>query len=86
VSETGLIRLLLNPRIIRGVTMSAALGTLRSIRALPAARSWPDGTSLADQRALTTHVKGTKQVTDAHLLNLAIAGGGLLVTFDAGIR
>jgi len=86
VTEIGLVRLLLNPHVVDGVDLAAALVILRGLRELPAARFWPDETSLADRRALTAHVRGTRQVTDAHLLNLAIARGGLLVTFDGRLR
>jgi len=86
VTEMGLVRLLLNPRVIQGLRIEDALQTLRSIRAFPTARFWPDATSLADQRAVTAHVVGTKQVTDTHLFNLAVANGGILVTFDARLR
>ncbi|MDR0285934.1 MAG: PIN domain-containing protein [Propionibacteriaceae bacterium] len=81
VTEMGLLRLLLNPVII-GVGITEALDTLRSIKDRPTARFWPDATSLTDRRAVTAHVTGSKQITDTHLLNLAIAHGGRLTTFD----
>jgi hypothetical protein len=78
----GLVRLLLNPAVLAGVTIGEALDALRGIRSLPIAQFWPDASSLADQRAITGHITGPKQVTDTHLLNLAIANGGILATFD----
>jgi predicted unusual protein kinase regulating ubiquinone biosynthesis (AarF/ABC1/UbiB family) len=36
-------------------------------------------------RSQAAHLTGPGQVADTHLLNLAIARGGRLVTFDQGI-
>ena len=83
VTEMALVRLLMNRNVVPGgVTIAEALASLRSIKNLTTAQFWPDATSLADQRAITAHVVGTKQVTDTHLLNLAISNGGVLATFD----
>lgn len=86
LTEVGLVRLLLNPRIATGVAIDQAIEILRRVKSLPAADFWPDATSLADRRALTAHVRGSAQVPDSHLLNLAVAHGGILVTFDARIE
>ncbi|QAY69618.1 TA system VapC family ribonuclease toxin [Xylanimonas protaetiae] len=83
VTEIGLVRLVMNPSVVgRQVSVTEAMATLRSIKALRHASFVPDSTSLADHRALTSHVTGTKQVTDTHLLNPRHRGGHLLVTFD----
>lgn len=90
ITESALIRALVNPSIVRDadgsqVTVATAVSVLQRLRLLPNARFLPDATSLADARALTGHITGHRQVTDAHLLNLAIAHGAVLATFDAGI-
>ena len=47
---------------------------------------WPDSLSLLEPRRLAwEHVLGSRQVTDAYLLALAVQHGGRLVTFDRGI-
>jgi toxin-antitoxin system PIN domain toxin len=91
MTETALVRLLINPAITVGsdgkpLKIDVALDALRSIKALPNAEFVADATSIADARSLTRHVTGHRQVTDAHLLNLAISHGGVLATFDAKIR
>jgi toxin-antitoxin system PIN domain toxin len=91
MTETALVRLLLNPAVAVGadgrpLRIDQALGAVRAISALPNAEFVPDTTSLTDARALTRHVTGHRQVTDTYLLNLAIAHGGVLATFDTKIR
>jgi predicted nucleic acid-binding protein len=63
-----------------------AIQLLEQIVALPGPQFWSDDVSLVS----STHVArrklmGHRQVTDAHLLALAIARAGVLVTFDGGI-
>jgi uncharacterized protein len=47
---------------------------------------WPDSLSLLDAGRLRwDRVLSSRQITDAYLLALAVAGGGRLVSFDRGI-
>lgn len=47
---------------------------------------WPDSVSLLETgRVRWDRVLGSRQVTDAYLLALAVSRGGRLVTFDRGI-
>lgn len=47
---------------------------------------WPDSLSLLEPGRLAwAQVLGSRQVTDAYLLALAVKHGGRLVTFDRGI-
>jgi toxin-antitoxin system PIN domain toxin len=85
LTEVGLVRLLLNPRVAANLTIAQAVEVLRRVKSLPGAQFWPDATSLADQRAVLSHVRGSAQVPDTHLLNLVIANDGVLVTMDTGI-
>lgn len=49
-------------------------------------RFWPDDLSIVSSPNVARHkLAGHRQVTDAHLLGLAIGHGGLLATFDTGI-
>ena len=87
LTETALVRLLLNPNIVTGssgsrLTITEALSALNAVKSQPNAVFLADSTSLADARAMTAHIQGHRQVTDAHLLSLAIAQGGVLATFD----
>ena len=86
ITETGFIRVAMTARPgTPGISSQDAIDRLRELRALDRATFWPDATSLTDRRAITGHLQGPRQVTDTHLLNLAIAQGGRLVTFDQGI-
>ena len=47
---------------------------------------WPDALGLLEPKRLNwDHVLGSRQVTDAYLLALAVERAGRLVTFDRGI-
>ena len=86
MTEAGLVRVLMSGLPGQaGISGQSALSRLRELRAHERWTFWPDGTSLADQRAVTGHLQGPKQVTDTHLLNLAMAQGSRLATFDGGI-
>ncbi|MDP2955841.1 MAG: VapC toxin family PIN domain ribonuclease [Longimicrobiales bacterium] len=68
-------------------TPREAMALLRRIVELPGHVFWPDDAAVADEENETfARVVGYRQVTDAHLLSLAIRRGGRLATFDAGIR
>ncbi|GIG20904.1 ribonuclease VapC38 [Cellulomonas chitinilytica] len=83
LTETGLLRLSMNPAVTgQQISPSAALGLLSAIRALPAHRSVSDGASLAAPAIISTPA-GYKQVTDLHLVNLAATSDAVLVTFDS---
>lgn len=60
---------------------------LRAIVQLSGHAFWPDDVSAADGGdGVFARVVGYRQVSDAHLLSLAIRRGGRLATFDAGVR
>jgi uncharacterized protein len=83
VTESGLLRMLLNPAVTgQAVTSEQALAVLAGIRADSRAEFLVDDSSLADANVDTTGLAGHKQVTDWHLLNLASRHDGVLVTFD----
>ena len=47
---------------------------------------WPDDLSLLGESTVNwDHVLGSRQITDAYLLALAVRNGGRLVTLDQGI-
>jgi toxin-antitoxin system PIN domain toxin len=83
VTESGLVRLLVNPSVAgRNTSPAAALAALRSWRSHPRARFLPDDTSLAEPQVDLSGLVGQRQVTDLHLLNLAARHDARLVTFD----
>lgn len=86
-TETGLIRLLLTEVVVgRVVTAGEALAQLASLRRVPGWSWIDDDASPATWIIGTDALRGRRQVTDLHLLNLAVAHGATLATFDAGIR
>jgi toxin-antitoxin system PIN domain toxin len=88
LTEAGFVRVTTNPAyrpVSRTVDQAAAV--LADFATHPGYRYWP----ISDKwTALTApfraRIFGHQQVTDAYLLGLAVKEGGVLVTFDAGIR
>ncbi|MFT4009581.1 MAG: hypothetical protein QM655_06000 [Nocardioidaceae bacterium] len=87
VTESGLVRMAMNPAVM-GVAESAerALALLRSLREDARAEFLPDDSSLAEAAIDLVGLVGFRRVTDLHLVNLAAAHSGRLVTFDTKIR
>ena len=86
MTEAGFVRVMMAGTPVNApLTCAAAIESLRELRALPNAVFWPDATTWTDHRMVASHITGHKQVADTHLLNLAIAHGGRLVTFDRRI-
>ena len=83
VTEAGLVRLLLQPRFTgTDVSPDDAMAMLARLKSQPHAVFVPDASPL-DTSHFRYALTGPKQVTDLHLLDLARARGGRLVTFDA---
>jgi hypothetical protein len=60
---------------------------LRRLRALPRHTFWTDDVALSDSPHVDgARLVGHRQVTDAHLVALALRHGGRLATFDRGLR
>ncbi|MCL2594703.1 MAG: PIN domain-containing protein [Promicromonosporaceae bacterium] len=87
LTETGLVRLLMNPSVMdQGVqTGQAALRAMNDLREQSRMTFIVDDTSLAAAAVRTLSLQGSRQVTDLHLLNVAVTVGATLVTFDARI-
>lgn len=88
VTETGFVRVSSNVRVIPDAKPpQEAIAFLSRMRQIPGHVFWTDDVSPADPEALPfSRVVGYRQVTDAHLLALALRHGGCLATFDAGVR
>lgn len=86
LTECGLLRMLLNPAVTgQAVTSVRALAILSGVRADARATFLADDSTLADSTVDTAGLAGHKQVTDWHLLNLAMRHASVLVTFDRRI-
>ena len=88
LTQSGFVRVSSNRKVVPGAaTPQEGLLLLRRIIALPHHRFWIDDTSLAGSRFVNPErLQGYHQVTDAHLLALALRHGGRLVTFDSAVR
>ncbi len=88
VTQAGFVRVSSNQKALPSARSPAeALGLLAKIVALEHHEFWSDDTSLVDSEFISaTRLQGYRQVTDAHLLALALRHGGCLATLDQGIR
>jgi toxin-antitoxin system PIN domain toxin len=85
-TESGLVRLSMNASVVgRVVTMSESVAMLAAIRSAPGFVFVPDTTSLADPSVTLTRVATSRQVTDAHLVNIAAQSESVLATLDRAI-
>jgi hypothetical protein len=88
LTQLGTLRLLTNPAITHGaLTSSAALHILAQLTSHKGHEFWPlDGDFSAVLASFAAKLKGHQQWTDAALLWHARRRGGVLVTFDAGMK
>jgi toxin-antitoxin system PIN domain toxin len=87
IVELGFIRVSSNVRAIASaVSPQEAAALLRRITALPHHHFWADDVQFASSSSVAlSRVVGHQQVTDAHLVALAIRHNGRIVTFDRGV-
>ncbi len=88
MTESGFIRVSSNSRAVPDArSPREAASLLREIRQVGTHAFWEDDVSLATgNHDVFDQVVGYRQVTDAHLLALAVRHGGRLATFDRGLR
>jgi len=88
LTQSGFVRVSSNRKVIGDAkTPAEARQLLRRIVALPGHEFWPDDIAIADSDLIDdTVVVGYRQITDAHLLALAIRRSGRLATLDRGLR
>jgi len=85
VTELGFVRISSNRKVIQvSTTPLIAIAQLEAMTALPGHTFWPDDIAMVvgaggDRGGVASH----RDVTDRHLLALALRYGGRLVTFDA---
>jgi toxin-antitoxin system PIN domain toxin len=88
LTQLGALRLLTNPRIVGGA-MSAqrALELIVDATQYPRHEFWAlDDGMTAGLRNFAERLQGYSQWTDAALVWQAVQRGGVLVTFDSGVR
>jgi uncharacterized protein len=86
-TENGFIRISSNTKITpEAKSPGEAAHLLRALIAIKRHVFWPEEGSILDDRWISLKSIHTyRQVTDAHLLSLAIRHKGFLATFDRGI-
>ena len=88
LTQLGVLRLLTNPSLTLGaVSAASALTTLAEVTRQDGHEFWPlqQNVALALQQ-VSSRLQGHRQWTDALLLTTAVERGGVLVTFDSGVK
>jgi len=87
LTQSGFVRVSSNYKVLpEAKTPREAALLLRRIVALPHHVFWEDDVSLATSEQVDlSRILGHRQVTDAHLVALALRRGGRLATFDSGV-
>ena len=86
ITQNGFVRIVSQPRYPSPVAPTEAVEVLAGACASPHHEFWPCEVSLLDERVVDrTRVHGSRQVTDAYLLALAVCRGGRFVTFDRSV-
>jgi len=88
LTETGFVRVSSNDRLFpEARSPREALDLLGRILALPHRVFWMDDTSIVGSRFVRREsLVGHRQLTDAHLLALALRRKGRLATFDRAVQ
>jgi len=83
MTEAGVVRILLNPGVVgQQLDGYQAVAVLSQFRAEPDHSFLPDSSSLVDPSISLAALVGAKQVSDFHLVNLAVKNDLRFVTFD----
>ncbi len=87
-TESGFVRVSSNTRAIPDArTPGEAIGLLTQLRGSGQHDFWEDTVTLtADPFDIFARVVGHRQVTDSHLLTLALHQGGCFATFDRALH
>jgi toxin-antitoxin system PIN domain toxin len=86
ITQAGLLCMLMNPVIVDRPRRASAIAAVTDLINTPGVTYWPDLTANVAQSRFMYALTGHRQVTDLHLLDIAAAHGGRLVTFDAKLR
>lgn len=86
ITQNGLVRILSQPRYPSPVSPAEAIDLLARATAGPHHTFWTCDVSVLDAGAVDrSRLHGSRQVTDAYLLALAVDRGGRFVTFDRSL-
>ena len=87
VIQSGFVRISSNPKIFQPARVPVeALALLADITELPGHHFWEDRIDLCRSRHVeSARIVSYHQVTDAHLLAIALEHGGMLATFDRAL-
>jgi len=88
LTQSGFVRVSSNPQAVsEAKTPRESILLLQRIISLPHHQFWHDDVSLATSSLFdATRLSGYRQVTDAHLMTLALHQGGRLATLDRRIK
>lgn len=87
LTEAGYVRLSTNSAVVgQPVSMTVALEALAALRRAPGHTFVTDESSLAHPVIDLQRVATSRQVTDAHLVNLAATASAVVATLDRGIE
>jgi toxin-antitoxin system PIN domain toxin len=88
LTQLGVLRLLTNPAVTQGaVSAAAALEAVDEATRHEGHEFWPlDGDMTIGLKTLAARLEGHRQWTDAVLLWQATEHGGVLVSFDSGVK
>jgi toxin-antitoxin system PIN domain toxin len=83
LTQNGCVRIMSHPRYPSPVSVQDGIERLREATAGSHHEFWTDDVTLLDGRiADAARIQGPRQLTDLHLLALAVRHGGRLLTFD----
>ena len=87
LTQNGVLRIMSHPRYPNPVPVGDLLERLGDACASSWHQFWVDDVSLVDpDRIAFSRVLSPRQLTDAHLLSLAVSHGGRLVTLDERVQ
>lgn len=83
ITQAGFVRITSNPIFSpQAVPVRVALALLEEMLSMPGHEFWPDDLSFKQAVPKTMPIVGHRQVTDAYLISLAEAHGGMVATLD----
>jgi toxin-antitoxin system PIN domain toxin len=86
VTESAFIRLSTNRSVVgRSVTVAEAVSLLTAIRVTPGHTFLDDSATFTSPAVSLERAVTSSQITDAHLVNVAVMHGAVLATMDAAI-
>jgi toxin-antitoxin system PIN domain toxin len=86
ITQAGFLRVVGSPRFSKDRwPVAEARATLGELLGMEEHLFWPDDLPLEEALEQAGAISGHQQVTDAYLLGIAIAHGGILATLDRGV-